>query len=142
MLDANPFERVGHVFMGWATSPSASPEDCISEDEYVFNGIPGDIDLYAIWDEVDLQIVFDPNGGQFANGSFQQYTSPSIKYGTFPSIPSEYLNPTRDGYKFDGWYNKNGGLKIASWNFYLQDNLELVAKWTPIEQAGSSEPAQ
>ena len=47
-------------------------------------------------------------------------------------MDSGFLNPSRQGYTFDGWYDKNGGAKIDGWNFYAMDNLDLVAKWTAV----------
>lgn len=56
----------------------------------------------------------------------------NIEFETFPAVDPVYLNPVREGYEFNGWYDKNGGAHIKQWAFYAQDNMDFVAKWTAI----------
>jgi uncharacterized repeat protein (TIGR02543 family) len=132
MIDDNPFERVGYEFVGWSENPQSRPGDASvwEPDHFSPQGINGELELYAIWKPVSLTFTFDPSGGKFSNGSEDIYVRSDIQFGTFPSMDSGFLNPTRQGYTFDGWYDKNGGAKIDGWNFYAMDNLDLVAKWT------------
>ena len=132
MIDDNPFERVGYEFAGWSTNKDARPEDAWDYDHFAESGISEETALYAIWKPVSLTFTFDPSGGKFSNGSEDIYSRSDIQFGTFPSMDSGFLNPSRQGYTFDGWYDKNGGAKIDGWNFYAIDNLDLVAKWTAV----------
>lgn len=131
IIDNNPFEWVGHEFVGWSTNKDATEAD-IQQESFAESGVPGATDLYAIWRPVTLTFTFDPNGGKFQDGSDEVYTMPNIEFGTFPRVDSTYLNPTRDGYEFNGWYDMNGGAPITKWAFYAMDNMDLVAKWTPV----------
>lgn len=132
MIDENPFERVGYEFAGWSEDKDARPEDAWDYDHFAKNGVNEETTLYAIWKSVSLTFTFDPSGGKFSNGSEDIYAKSDIQFGTFPSMDSGFLNPSRQGYTFDGWYDKNGGAKIDGWNFYAMDNLDLVAKWTAV----------
>ena len=112
MIDENPFERVGYEFAGWSTNKDARPEDAWDYDHFAESGISEETALYAIWKPVSLTFTFDPSGGKFSNGSEDIYSRSDIQFGTFPSMDSGFLNPSRQGYTFDGWYDKNGGAKI------------------------------
>lgn len=129
IIDENPFERMGYEFAGWSRNKNAATAD-VQQDGFSAAGISSDLDLYAIWRPVTLTFTFDPNGGKFQNGQTDTYIMSNIGFGTFPNIGAAYLNPTRDGYEFNGWYDLNGGAKISQWTFYAMDNMNFLAKWT------------
>ena len=67
----------------------------------------------------EFTVTFDSNGGTAVDPQ-------EVKRGEKATEPSE---PTRDGYKFEGWYASN-----VKWSFDLpvSTNLTLKAKWTEI----------
>lgn len=56
-----------------------------------------------------------------------------IRYMEFPNVDAGHLNPVRDGYVFNGWYDKDGGKRIDRWDFYATKSMDLIAKWTPVD---------
>lgn len=129
IINENPFERVGYEFKGWSRNKDATEAE-ITQDRYSESGVDQEIDLYAIWKPITLTFTFDPNGGKFQNGQTETYTMNNIGFGTFPDVDTTYLNPTRTGYTFNGWYNLDGGARIDQWAFYAMSNMDLLAKWT------------
>lgn len=52
--------REGYIFLGWATSPSATAADYPAGGSFTLNA---DTVLYAVWDINTCTITYDPNGG-------------------------------------------------------------------------------
>ena len=71
-------------------------------------------------------LKYDTNGGTFANGE----TVRTISVSNETIIEAPPYNPTRDGYKFDGWYTSSG----QAFTFYksLTSDTTLSAKWSKI----------
>ena len=137
VIDRNPFEKVGHRFVGWTdeegSNQSKQDYGVFYEDEEDY--IPpisftDNEDLYAVWDRIMLSFTFDPSGGKFGDGSEDVHSINDIPYGQFIQVDQQILNPTRSGYVFNGWYDKSGGEHIQNWAFYATRNLDLIAKWT------------
>jgi len=70
--------------------------------------------------EQKLIVTFDPNGGILDSQSAKIQL---LKKEEFVSKPN---NPTREGYKFIGWYL---GLDKFSFNTPIVKNTHLIAKW-------------
>ena len=106
-----------HKFLGWYSQPS------FAEGTEVYS-ITADlvgtvVTLYAKW-EVTSTVAFDVNGGQFDTSSLD------IIYG------DTYLlgEPTKDRYRFDGWYCNDKLVALDGvWPYDI--DVLLVAKWTP-----------
>ena len=105
----------GCDFLGWKL------------DGKIVTAIPakstGNKTLTAVWDALTYTITYDSNGGSEVKNP-TSYT-PDTK--TF-----KLKNPTKKGYKFDGWYDETGekvtSIKKGSYGDYM-----LVAIWTPKE---------
>lgn len=110
--------RYAYDFIAWFADSGLT-------QEYDWNGVMADTDitLYAKWIPVEYNIVYNLNGG--VNGA-----NPS----TF-NIEDDvtYLNPSRIGYDFDGWFTdatfttQTLGLVVGS-----SEVQTIYAKWTPI----------
>ena len=113
--------REGYDFVGWAESPTGSVK---YEDGGKINVSSSSSDkvLYAVWDLRSITVYFNDNWDD-GGVSVQQYT-PGTKYGRFPS------SPTRNGYVFEGWFNKSGML-ITTTSVVPDQDTELYARWTP-----------
>lgn len=77
------------------------------------------------WTPNTYTLTFNANGGT---------VSPETKTVTFDSKYGELPTPTRDGYKFEGWYtDKDGGTQVTSSTVVkTPDNHTLYARWSPI----------
>jgi uncharacterized repeat protein (TIGR02543 family) len=88
VLEPTEPTRNGYVFGGWHSDAGLSTP-------YVFTTIPAeDITLYAKWDIVTYDINYVLEGG--TNGS-----NPSTYTVESPTIT--LVDPTREGYTFEGW---------------------------------------
>ncbi len=105
-------------FAGWYTdSDFENKIETINSEEY--DGII----LYAKWEEKNVTVKFDANGGQTGFESINVILGSNYVLGT----------PERQGYNFDGWYN--GETKVDLNGVWMFDAVEvnLVAKWTAIK---------
>jgi len=106
--------REGYLFKGWT----------LNNETYDFDTpITKDIVLVAIWEKIPdptyYKVIFDTDGGS-------DVETQTIKEG---EVATEEA-PTRDGYRFKGWYVGN-----TKYNFALpvNENLTLVAQWERIQ---------
>lgn len=76
------------------------------------------ITLYAKWLGT-YTVTFETNSGSAINPI-------TGLEGTSISRP---LEPTRDGYRFDGWYKDEGFSQAAGFPFVLTQNIMIYAKW-------------
>lgn len=80
-----------------------------------------------------VKVTFDANGGKFSDGS----TTKEITNDTAVAIAACSENPTRENYRFDGWYTSAaGGTKLTPNDIYRQDTT-VYAHWTYIGDDGS-----
>ena len=91
----SPTRRVGYTFAGWYLDSNHSKE-------FNYDTMPAkDLILYAKWNPISYNVVFNSNGG----------------FGTMNSLPLNYDEPkkltknsfTREGYKFIGWSTEANG---------------------------------
>ncbi len=111
--------RTGYKFDGWYTS--ASGGDKVSTN-YTFTA---DTTVYAHWvtnASKKYTITFDANGGKL-KGSETLTTKTNGKLSSLPK------NPTRSGYKFDGWYTSASGGDKVSTNYTFTDDTTVYAHW-------------
>lgn len=104
--------KKGYLFKYWANSKDNNPYD--------FNQpVNEDLNLYAVWDkEEKFTVSFVTNGGSPAPKQQE------IKEGDKAKKPT---NPTRRGYGFVGWYDKNG--KAYDFGTEVTSSFTLYAKW-------------
>lgn len=101
--------KVGHTFIGWYNG----------DTEFDFDTpITGNITLKAKWTINTYTLTWDVNGGNALAGD---YTSGSVKYGATITKPAD---PTRDGYRFDGWSPEPTTMPA--------NNLTYTAQWVKL----------
>lgn len=103
---ASPWRDLGDMcFEGWYTAPVGGTR--VSDDDLCT--LTGDITLYAHWNFATLTLSFDAQGGSFADSSTTKtesyFLAYSYPFGAFPI-------PTRQGYKFEGWFTLPKGMTI------------------------------
>lgn len=118
ILLLEPSKR-GYRFVGWFENADFSGEKI----EKIECSQARNIELFAKWEIETYQIVFDANGGE-------NVQNPSIY--TVESDNIVLNNPTRKGYKFEGWFDKTGR-KIENIDKGSVGGVSLVAKWSVIE---------
>jgi len=106
--------KEGFTFEGWYNG----------ETEYDFNTpVTGKLELKAKWTETETpvteyDVTFDADGGA---------PVPEAQKVEAGKTATEPTAPTKDGYKFDGWYN---GETKYDFTAPVTGKLELKAKWT------------
>ncbi|MGI6205266.1 MAG: InlB B-repeat-containing protein, partial [Anaerovoracaceae bacterium] len=117
--------REGYTLDGWYTD-----SDLTKKYDFAAT-VSRDLTLYAKWTKVKktYTVAFESNGGTAIDAQ-------QVKEGEKATEPE---NITREGYTFDGWYDKS--LKIK-YNFdtAVNNDMTLYAKWT--EKGGSSSGGQ
>ena len=111
----------GYEFVGWYANEELTRK-------YTFSTMPAeDITLYAKWNIVTYDIVYNLDGGKFEDST----------YAKTYKIDSENITlktPTKLGYNFAGWYIDVDRIsKIETIIKGSYGDLELFAKWTAIE---------
>jgi len=131
--------RIGYIFMGWATSATATTPDYIVDGNIVSPAsfiITGNVDLYAVWQaRVHCSITYDPN---WPLGIVGSGTAP-IDSGTyfFEDTTHVLANPgklTASGYTFIGWMHKTivytvNGDTVTPQTITLLEDTTLYAVW-------------
>ncbi len=120
--------RTGYTFNGWYKEKTGGTAFDFAEK------ITGDITLYAHW-----TIKSSGGGSSGSGGGKETYTvtfefndgrkveGKEIKSGDKVSKPTD---PTKDGYKFIGWYTDNNTFKNAyDFNTAVTGKLTLYANW-------------
>ena len=108
--------RDGYTFLGWATTKDATTSD-VGETVTVTKDAPSKT-IYAVWKQNTYTVKFESNGGSTV-------ADQKVNYNDNATKPT---NPTRSGYTFDGWYDKE--LK-NTYNFGtpVTADITLYAKW-------------
>ena len=116
--------KSGCTFNGWYTAKTGGTK--ITADTVAT--ITSAQTLYAQWTVTGYTITFDANGGKVSVSNVN--VKPGNAIGTLPV-------PTRDYYKFLGWYTaKSGGTKVTSATKNFTADSTLYARW--IENTVSS----
>lgn len=118
--------RQGYVFNGWYLDPQFKNSiSQISTDQ------TGDIIIYASWTADSMAISYNLNGGTNNPGNPNSYKVGQQKI--------ELLEPTREGYRFVGWFSDSGMTQQVYFIDGTQSNMTLYAKWEYIGASGQSE---
>lgn len=111
--------KTGFTFKGWYTD--AKFKNKITS---IAKGTKGDITLYAKWERKTYTITYKLNGGKNSSSNPTSYHV-NTEYTTF-------IDATRKGYTFAGWYSDSACTKEVWYIGYGRTgNLTLYAKWTP-----------
>ncbi len=109
--------RDGYTFIGWYKN-----EESTDEWNFETDVVSADLELYAGWQINEYTVTFMSNGAI--------YTTKSVQY---LSIVGAMGDPTRDGYKFDGWYEDDVTF-LNKWDLETSPvgdgDITLYAKWT------------
>lgn len=111
-----PFACVGRTFVQWNTEPDGSGNTYAVGD---WIKLSDDLVLYAQWETNTYVVTFESNGGSRVDRQ-------RVMHGDMVVRPDD---PTRDGYKFAGWF-VDGSLKFAfDFTIPVAGPLTLHAKW-------------
>ena len=116
-IPANP-TRPGYKIIGWYTAAEGG-------ERYAFSTpVRSDLTLYAHWavdsSSQSYRIAFDANGG--SPDSFQV-----VKSGSMLTKPED---PSRTGYRFQGWYTAASGGSKFDFSAPIDSSFTLYAHWT------------
>ena len=108
--------KTGYTFVGWT----------LDGESYDFSGkVTKDMTLVASWkknvETVEYTVKFDSDGGSSIKS---QKVAKNAK-------ASEPTVPTKNGYKFLGWYLND---KLYSFNSTVTKNITLKAKWEKLPE--------
>ena len=99
--------RVGYTFAGWAPVV----EDTVS----------GHTVYTATWTPNVYTITLDPSGGKLSDREISV---------TFDALVGELPVPTRDGYTFEGWIDREGNVYTAETVYTVAGDHFLIAMWS------------
>ncbi|NCB02485.1 MAG: hypothetical protein EOM67_10015, partial [Spirochaetia bacterium] len=114
-----PPEKPYNEFLGW----------CIDSDKkvmYNFNeAVNKNFILYAKWAPINYSITYNLNSGTINGNNPSTYTL---------NDTITFLEPTRDGFLFNGWYNNSSftGDEVEGINSGSHGSKTFHAKWAPI----------
>ena len=99
-------------FVGWFTE---------NDEKFTGTDVTSDITVYAKWSGT-YNVTFNANGGKFTDGS--ETKSIDVDSETPAAIDEE---PTRDGYKFCGWFTDSSC--VTEFNGTVYENTTVYARW-------------
>lgn len=114
-------KRKGYTFLGWFDSKNADAKK-VDENTIIRNKLTT---VYAHWELNSYSITYDYDGGTPVSNP----TSYNVDTNTFT-----LKNPTRTGYRFDGWTGSNGTTPQTTVTIKkgTTGDLSYTANWTPI----------
>lgn len=104
--------KVGYTFIGWKDDKGNIKKDLI-----ISKGTVGDKKFSAIFEANEYTITFDANGGNLSTNSQK------VTYDSTFELPI----PTKEGYRFLGWWYNNTLIIDGKWKY--ETNIKLTAKW-------------
>ena len=135
--------REGYTFAGWywVSDLSDLTDEQKDLNKVDFSQSIADKDhatIYAQWtknaDQNEIDVLYAANGGQFATGeTFQQGLTDS------DGMMRQPVEPTRDGYTFDGWYwhadysgytDEQKAADKVDFSQPVQSDVNIYAQWT------------
>lgn len=110
----------GYVFDGWYYK--GVKYDGVTNTSFEMPG--GNVLLTGKWTPIEYTLIFDANGGKFADGKMQH--TDSLTVGADINAPA---NPTKDGFTFAGWLDDDGTLVTKLPEKMPAASLTYTAKW-------------
>lgn len=115
----NDIEKENYTLKMW----SGTGVEYDGENYYLPTGSTGNKIVNAIWEPDKYTIYFDSQGGSDVS---------SVECGYNCSL-YDIPEPTKDGYRFQGWYSdKVGGTKLTTSTNMPANDVTYYAHWTPI----------
>lgn len=108
----------GHTFGGWHNGTSiVTPATAMPDNDLTYT---------AQWSLATYTVTLNTNGGTINVGDVDEYT-----YGTGATLPT---NVTRDGFRFDGWFDNSycTGDAVTSISSSATGDKAFWAKWTQV----------
>ena len=102
----------GFTFAGWFTE---------NDEAFTGTNVTSDVTVYAKWSGT-YNVTFNANGGKFTDNS--ETKSIEVDSETIAAIDEE---PTRDGYKFCGWFTDSSCVTEFTGTVY--ENTTVYARW-------------
>jgi len=116
--------KEGFVFIGWFID-----ETYTNPWDFDLDVITSDINLYAKWEEVMVDVFYTVHFITYTITALDPYEN--ISMGSLIEIPATL---EKEGYTFEGWYKESAYIHL--WDFdvdVVTDNITLYAKWLLIE---------
>ena len=122
------YNKVGHTFIGWATSPDATAREYANKAtvKNLTPDVNGEVNLYAVWAPNVFKVQFDANGGTGTMADAE------VSYNS--NVPLPECTFTNTGYTFAGWSLSNQGSPITEAQYDVLketagDTAKLFALW-------------
>ena len=135
-LSANAYGKTGSLFAGWNTEPDGSGAAYSNRQRVDFQVEESGavIVLYAQWDPVSYDVVYDGNG---SDGG--QTWGVTLEFDEEGAVAENGF--TRTGYSYVKWNTEpdgsgtdySAGDRILRWSDESGSVITLYAQWTPIE---------
>lgn len=116
-------ERAGYNFCGWYRDMDV--DLTIMSPFTDLTPVNSDLSLYAAWEIIDYTVTYELDGGE------NDPLNPTVFNAESGDVV--LLEPTKDGYTFDGWYS-DPEFANAFTKIIVKDSLrdlKIYAKWTP-----------
>ena len=115
----------GYTWKGWYSKDDGTGTKWGDGTTYTSTNRTGDISVYACYDLITYSITYHENGGSNIEDATYTVTTADI------TLPTTI---TKDGYRFDGWFDNEGleGNAVTKITKGSTDNKNFYAKWTPI----------
>ncbi|MCL1919165.1 MAG: InlB B-repeat-containing protein, partial [Peptococcaceae bacterium] len=115
--------RYGYDFTGWSTD-SGSSNTVNFDGSYVVNFTEAKT-VYAVWTAKSVNVVFHTNDGS-EDDVYDEVEN------TFGDPLNPITDPSRDGYTFKRWVDKNGKPYVPGETLVDEEELELYAEWEAV----------
>lgn len=120
------WSRPGYEFVGWSRNANAAEAEFQPGETKTgadFAATTNGVNLYAIWEKLDLDLTLDPRGGTVSTTSLVVHVDEP--YANLPT-------PARERYAFDGWFTSaSGGTLVTNGTMVTKtDSHWLYAQWT------------
>lgn len=116
--------RVGYIFDGWYQNKDLTTRWNFDQDYPI-----SEMTLYAKWNVKTYPVTFETHGGSVVANT-------TVSHGEKVSQPND---PTRDGYRFAGWYEDED--LVVLWDFEMNpvnEALTLHVKWVLADSESGS----
>ena len=121
-LPNNAFSKTGYSFNNW-TAKIGGKNQTFTNGQTIKNLTSKDneeLTFYVSWKANEYTVSFDANGGSVSQSN-KKVTYDS-SYGTLPT-------PSRQGYRFVGWFKSDGTEVTSSTTYKTASNSTLYAHW-------------